>query len=168
MRLRPFPPWNPLSTGSRARDHRSIGMPVDDSQAPLRHRKLAGTVASFRTWRGSRRSLAQDPAISGGHDLAMDDLRRDSVRVPSYYIITAMQLQPHASKVVDDRGQNWISARRRLHLPPNNWHYGFIDAGSPENKQSCVGRADGRRRCGLLPAPRATTGAGVSLDRMLR
>ena len=40
--------------------------PSNDSQAPLRHRKLAGTVASFRTWRGSRRSLAQDPAISGG------------------------------------------------------------------------------------------------------
>ena len=46
--------------------------PPNDSQAPLRHRKLAGTVASFRTWRGSRRSLAQDPAISGGQDLASD------------------------------------------------------------------------------------------------
>src|SRR5712671_241855 len=37
----------------------------NDSQAPLRHRVAAGTVASFRTWRGSRPSLAQDPAISG-------------------------------------------------------------------------------------------------------
>jgi hypothetical protein len=49
---------------SRARSFSS--MPVDDSQARLRHRELTGTVASFRTWRGSRRSLAQDPAISGG------------------------------------------------------------------------------------------------------
>src|SRR5271156_3225235 len=40
--------------------------PSNDSQAPLRHRVAAGTVASFRTWRGSRPSLAQDPAISGG------------------------------------------------------------------------------------------------------
>jgi hypothetical protein len=43
-----------------------IRCPSNDSQAHLRHRELAGTVASFRTWRGSRRSLAQDPAISGG------------------------------------------------------------------------------------------------------
>ena len=40
--------------------------PSNDSQAPLRHRVGAGTVASFRTWRGSRPSLAQDPAISDG------------------------------------------------------------------------------------------------------
>ncbi len=39
-------------------------LPPSDSQALLRHRELAGTVASFRTWRGSRRSLAQDPAIA--------------------------------------------------------------------------------------------------------
>jgi hypothetical protein len=43
-----------------------VRCPSNDSQAHLRHRELAGTVASFRTWRGSRCSLAQDPAISGG------------------------------------------------------------------------------------------------------
>ena len=41
------------------------GWRSNDSQAPLRHRVGVGTVASFRTWRGSRLSLAQDPAISG-------------------------------------------------------------------------------------------------------
>ena len=35
----------------------------DDSQAPLRHTKGPTTVASFRTWRGSRDFVAQDPAI---------------------------------------------------------------------------------------------------------
>jgi hypothetical protein len=40
--------------------------PSNDSQAPPRHRDKAGAVASFRTWRGSRPSLARDPAISGG------------------------------------------------------------------------------------------------------
>jgi hypothetical protein len=44
--------------------------PSNDSQVYLRHSELAGTVASFRTWRGSRRSLAQDPAISGGHGIS--------------------------------------------------------------------------------------------------
>ncbi len=37
----------------------------DDSQAPLRHTKGPTTVASFRTWRGSRDFVAQDPAIKG-------------------------------------------------------------------------------------------------------
>ena len=46
--------------------HYAARCPPNDSQAPLRHRVSAGTVASFRTWRGSRPSLAQDPAISGG------------------------------------------------------------------------------------------------------
>ncbi len=40
----------------------SIGQ-KNDSQAPLRHTKVLTTVASFRTWRGSRAFVAQDPAI---------------------------------------------------------------------------------------------------------
>src|SRR5579864_5382945 len=75
---------------------------VDDSQAPLRHRVAAGTVASFRTWRGSRPSLAQDPAISGEQ---LPKIKNEKLRntpcaqsfCAPYYNITAPIMQPQGT-----------------------------------------------------------------------
>ena len=74
-----------------SRDFFARDRPSNDSQAPLRHRVTAGTVASFRTWRGSRPSLAQDPAISGGQSRKL--LQRAFLCAP-YYSITAAFMQP--------------------------------------------------------------------------
>jgi hypothetical protein len=80
--------------------------PSNDSQAPLRHRKWAGTVASFRTWRGSRRSLAQDPAISGGHRHARDAFS------------SAEQLEYHSATVANDSEASMWTDDSRESAPP--------------------------------------------------
>ena len=56
---------NPFRPSQRQAGYFKIGtiLKKNDSQAPLRHTKLLATVASSRTWRGSRGSVAQDPAI---------------------------------------------------------------------------------------------------------
>ena len=93
---------------------------VDDSQAPLRHRVAAGTVASFRTWRGSRPSLAQDPAISGEQLLKTLHARiflRALLQYHSPNHATAENqfFSPHSNENVDSAEGKFCGTFERFH-----------------------------------------------------
>ena len=62
-RRAPAPSGGEDRLSPRGGSQRQPGWSKKDSQAPLRHIKGITTVASFRTWRGSRAFIAQDPAI---------------------------------------------------------------------------------------------------------